>query len=66
MLFLPPSIILPISLLSPSTDQDADSFLHKPRFIVSDPNYNYVSARFPPDAELMAQRLLEILGVSKG
>ena len=55
-LFLPPFIVLPISHLSLLTAQTYTdlSIFHICRFIVSDPNHNYVLSRFSPDAELMA------------
>jgi hypothetical protein len=31
------------------------------RFVVEDPNYNYISARFPGDVELMSQRIVELV-----
>jgi hypothetical protein len=31
------------------------------RFIVEDEQYNYISARFPPDAELFGKRLVELV-----
>jgi len=30
-------------------------------FVVEDPKYNYLSARFPPDAELLAQKAVEMV-----
>lgn len=30
-------------------------------FVVEDPKYNYLSARFPPDAELLARRAVELV-----
>lgn len=29
--------------------------------MVEDPNYNYLSARFPPDSECLAKRAVELV-----
>ena len=31
------------------------------RFVVEDDKYNYLSARFPPDAELLAEKAIEMV-----
>jgi hypothetical protein len=31
------------------------------RFVVSDEKYNYVSGRFPPDAQLLADKAIELV-----
>lgn len=35
-------------------------------FVVEDDEYNYVSGRFPPDAEALAQRVVEMLQEEEG
>ena len=43
-----------------SKDQFVNSLGLSP-FIVEDENYNYLSARFPPDAEKLAKRAIEVV-----
>lgn len=31
------------------------------RFVVEDEKYNYVSARFPPDAQLLAEKAIALV-----
>lgn len=31
------------------------------RFVAEDPNYNYLSGRWPGDAELLAKKLIEMV-----
>jgi hypothetical protein len=41
-------------------EADADSDTHF-RFVVEDSKYNYLSGRFPPDAELLAKKAVAMV-----
>ena len=47
--------------MSPESPTDTVSNADLFRFVVEDPKYNYLSARFPPDSALLAERTVVIV-----